>query len=182
MIELLEEPWSSVMARATLLGIEEFSNLRREDFHKEMPNFTAGMRYARGMAILGTARRAQMPVLDEKDLSDLKEFLASHSMADICDECRVTPRSILPTQCQIYVDKSLRGTAQFGVEGTRNFLSQNHMVIDKDNEILDGHHRWLTGCTIDVDMDLPAFRIRHTKEELMNMLLEFSDSRHERNI
>jgi hypothetical protein len=179
-IELLAEPFSSMVGAAYSMADEAF-RARGSSVDTEMPRFYLDIARARLTARLGTHRRADMPVIDEPDLEPLREALAARGFSDICDECLVTPSGITPTQCQIYVDKSIGSTARFGSEATLDFIRSNHFVVDRDFRLIDGHHRWLSAYMLAREQSFPAYRIRYGIEELMSMLLDFSDSRNERN-
>ena len=82
-----------------------------------------------------------------------------------------------PIQKQIYFDKSLSATAEFGAEGTRKFLtSSSIMVVSADNYIIDGHHRWLSGNLIDATMKVPALIIDLPIDKLLPLSLAYGDA------
>lgn len=149
---------------------------------ESLPNFSDHYERSRGLAVAGRYHRNQMPVIDEADLQALKElFSTPEARLEWCEVCTVTPDDVTPSQCQIYCDKSINGTAASGVSGTLDFLKSNHLVVSRDNWIVDGHHRWLTANLIDPHVQLPAFRIKADLADALPLLLAFSDGRHERN-
>ncbi len=82
-----------------------------------------------------------------------------------------------PIQKQIYFDKSLSATADFGAEGTRKFLTTSSiMVVSADNYIIDGHHRWLSGNLIDSKMKVPALIIDLPIDKLLPLSLAYGDA------
>jgi len=82
-----------------------------------------------------------------------------------------------PIQKQIYFDKSLAATAEFGAKGTTAFLTTNSiMVVSADNYIIDGHHRWLSGNLIDSKMKVPALIIDLPIEDLLPLSLAYGDA------
>lgn len=179
-IELLQEPFSRMVADSYEMAQTAFRE-SGTSVDVVMPRFYRDLARARLTAKLGTHRRVDMPVIDEGDLEPLKVALTERGFDDICDECFVTPAGITPTQCQIYVDKSIGSTARNGAEATLDFITSNHFVVDKNFRLIDGHHRWLSAYMLDKSRAFPAYKIRYGIEELMSMLLDFSDSRNERN-
>lgn len=178
-LELLTDPLTEFLLEARLFADEKFAE-RGFTLAEELPLYDEGLLIARSRAVLGNYRRHEMPVIDEVDLEDLQVFLKQR-FGDVVEFGTIEAADALPTQCQIYVDKAVAGTAKFGVEGTKQFLMSNHLVTAANQEILDGHHRWLTACTINPELALPQFRIDVPLEKLLPSLLEFSDARHERN-
>ena len=85
--------------------------------------------------------------------------------------------TLKPIQKQIYFDKSIGATAEFGAEGTKSFLTKNSiMVVSADNFIIDGHHRWLSGNLIDPKMKVPALVIDLPIDTLLPLSLSYGDS------
>lgn len=63
---------------------------------------------------------------------------------------KVAFKDLKPIQRQIYFDKSINATAQFGAKGTTDFLTKHSILIaSSDNYIIDGHHRFLSGLLVD---------------------------------
>lgn len=179
--ELLRDPLSDFVRDAEAFAEEQWMQNQGVRLFEALPGFTSGLLAARTMARLGEYRRKDMPVVDETDLEALKADLALSGIAAE-PNCVIRPREAHPSQCQIYVDKAVTGTARFGVDGTLDFLRSNHLVVTEDDFVVDGHHRWLTAWTIDPDVMLPAFRIPASLCMVRPEILRFSDSRHPRNL
>lgn len=177
-LELLRDPAAALFADAERFAKERFAeNGRRLD--AELPGFRFGLTFARGAARKGTYRRHEMPVIETEDIPDLMTFLYGKGIEYRTGQARAF--QIKPMQCQIYVDKAVGGTAKAGREGTVEFLQANPLVTDKRGRLFDGHHRWLTACTLDPEIILPRFEIIEAMDKIIPDLLAFSDQRHERN-
>ena len=174
-IELLAEPLEWMIRAAE--GLRE----RCLGSRQAMPHFTRGLLLARRAAHLARHRRAEMPVIDEEDIPALRALLGELRIEEMCDTCVVPARELRPSQCQIYVDRSIRGTAHIGTDATRRLLLSQHMVVDVDSTIVDGHHRWLSAMLLGQDTQCLVYRFRARAEDVLAQLLGFSDARHMRN-
>lgn len=177
-LELLTEPGDELLFEARLYAAQQFTANGRE-LNEELPQFDDGILTARLGARHGRYQRHEMPVIEETDIDDLTAHLGKTGLR--CERGRIAAHVATPSQYQIYVDKAVAGTAHFGIDGTKRFLWDNHLVTDCHGVIVDGHHRWLTACTISPMFELPQLRIDAPLATLLPMLLEFSDKRHERN-
>jgi len=82
-----------------------------------------------------------------------------------------------PIQQQIYFDKSIEATAQFGAKGTRDFIeNKSLMIASEDLFIIDGHHRWLSALLIDPDMLLKGLQIDLPIKQLLPLSLSYGDA------
>ena len=135
---------------------------------------------ARSHAAHGSFLRAEMPVIEESDIPNLKSFMLSDGV--LLEEDTVRPKDLVPLQKQIYVDKVIRAIASHGVNAERAFVSSKHIVTTSDRHIVDGHHRWLTGMLLDPDKPTPAVCATGTASEVLSDFIAFSDAEgHERN-
>lgn len=88
-----------------------------------------------------------------------------------------TVGKLKPIQKQIYADKSIGATAEFGVDTTKSFLeNQSTFIISKDNYIIDGHHRYLSGLLIDPKMKVNVLRVEAPIKDLLPLSLSYSDA------
>ena len=82
-----------------------------------------------------------------------------------------------PIQKQIYFDKSISATAEFGAKGTTDFLKNNSIFIaSADNYIIDGHHRFLSGSLIDPKMKVQVLTIDLPIKTLLPLSLAYGDA------
>jgi len=90
---------------------------------------------------------------------------------------KVTVKDLKPIQKQIYFDKSIDGSAEFGAKGTRDFLTKNStFIVSADNYIIDGHHRFLSGLLIDPNMKVNCLVIDLPISTFLPMALSYSDA------
>ena len=192
------------------------------DIEKKFPNFKKNYEFAKKQASGGKTKRADMPVIDEKDVKDFQKRLANGYIdwkppfkepsnkkdpfpeglrasdaqewltAGKGDESgdgewpddkikaklgKETVGKLKPIQKQIYADKSIEATIQFGIDVTKNFLqSQSTFIISSDNFIIDGHHRYLSGLLIDPKMKVNVLRVEAPISKLLPMSLSYSDA------
>lgn len=82
-----------------------------------------------------------------------------------------------PIQKQIYVDKSLKSIAEFGVDMTKKFLEKKTFFItSSDDFIIDGHHRFLAGMLVDPNMKVNTLSIDLPIKKLLPLSLAYGDS------
>ena len=81
-----------------------------------------------------------------------------------------------PIQQQIYFDKSIQATVEFGIQGTKKFLKSSVLVASNDGRIIDGHHRWLSANLIDPDMKVKVLVIDLPIEKLLNLTIAYGDA------
>lgn len=84
--------------------------------------------------------------------------------------------SLKPIQKQIYLDKCLDATAQFGIDGTKKFLTSSLMIKSSDDFIIDGHHRWMSSLLIDPNIKLTGISIDLGINKLLPMLKAYGDA------
>jgi len=90
---------------------------------------------------------------------------------------RVVVKKLKPIQKQIYFDKSIDGTAQFGAKGTKDFLTKaSTFIVSADNYIIDGHHRFLSGLLVDPNMKVNCLVIDLPISTFLLMSLSYSDA------
>lgn len=83
-----------------------------------------------------------------------------------------------PIQKQIYLDKSLERTLTTGdVQGTKNFLAnQTFFIVSKDNFIIDGHHRYMSGVLIDPEIRVTCIKIDLPISMLLPLTKAYGDA------
>jgi len=81
-----------------------------------------------------------------------------------------------PIQKQIYFDKSLIATAQFGAKGTTDFLKKTNFIGSADKRIIDGHHRWLSGLLINPNMKVHMLTIHLPIKRLLPVTISYGDA------
>lgn len=90
---------------------------------------------------------------------------------------KVSVKALKPIQKQIYYDKSMGATIQFGVKGSKNFVqNKSFFIISDDNFIIDGHHRFLSALLIDPTMKVNALSIDLPIKKLLPLSLSYGDA------
>lgn len=173
-IELLLDPDAAFRALAVEYAENAFRKAGRR-LDAELPGYVPGLAFARQRASLGRFQRHEMPVIEEDDLPDLKRFVATLGGRVVVDTIKLG--DIWPLQRQLYVDRAVDGTARVGRYKTIDFLKTKHVVTDIKGGLIDGHHRWLSACTIDPFLELPRFRIGLPIEDVRTDLLIFSEDK-----
>jgi len=119
----------------------------------------------------------------EKALRFLEDGLKIHDGSKKDDMVKVkmakiTVKDLKPIQKQIYFDKSIQGTAQFGVEGTKKFLQGegSTFIVSSDNHIIDGHHRMLSALLVDPTMKVKCMVIDLPISVLLPLSLAYGDA------
>jgi len=146
-----------------------------KDLYEEIPNFDKNFEIAQMKASTGRTLRKDMPVISRKDIADFKVFLKEKGVKFKLKKQEVS--KFHPIQKQIYLNKSIDIIAKFSVQDSKNFLtdSKTVSVLSRDNYLIDGHHRMLTGLLINPKMKFNTIIVDLPAIELLPLALEFSD-------
>jgi len=130
-----------------------------------------------------TLKKSNNPFPEGLSGKDAQEFISKgfHDKKLKDDQIDVKMHSIMakdlrPIQKQIYFDKAIGATAQFGVKGSRKFLENSLMIMSSDDYIVDGHHRWASALVIDPNMKMKGIKIDLPIEKLVNLLKAYGDA------
>lgn len=118
----------------------------------------------------GIYDRTAMPQVRDEMMDSFKGMLSKNGV-DIHDEM-ISPRDLNPSQRDFSLGKTT---------GMREFFSSSGkfdeepkpgsgILVDKDNNIIDGHHRWaayLTESMSNPDIQMPIVRIDASQEDLI---------------
>jgi hypothetical protein len=154
---------------------EQFWYWRNIKVYEALPQFYGDYWYAYSKIADGRYLRSQMPILNESDMQKLKTLLTAENVKDICEVCKVEAGRLIPIQKQIYFDKSIDKTAEYGVRDTLKFLKSLHIFTDDAYQILDGNHRWLSAMLIDPYTELLLYKIKMPLDKVLPFMLKFSD-------
>lgn len=142
-----------------------------------LPHFEKRYTEAKQLGAAGTYLRSDMPVLADQDVIELKYFIARDlkQVIPICNWTRLPARLMKPTQSNIYVDKVLLWIANNRpVETALKASSYNHMFLDGNFNILDGHHRWLSLMLMNPQFAPPVFVIQSEITRILDELRKFT--------
>lgn len=89
---------------------------------------------------------------------------------------KLTVGKLKPLQNQIYFDRAISLTAAMGTKKTIDFITKSIFITSKDNFIIDGHHRYLSGVLIDPNMQIKVLSIDLPIKMLLPLTLTYGDS------
>jgi len=82
-----------------------------------------------------------------------------------------------PIQKQIYIDKSLKSIAEFGIDASIKFFTEKTTFLtSKDNYIIDGHHRFFGAVLINPDLKVNCLIIDLPMNKLVPLTLAYGDA------
>ncbi len=85
----------------------------------------------------------------------------------------VQAKDLKPVQSQIYLSKAITNYEKFGLTDNSNFLTQKTLIIDSNNMIIDGHHRWATTMLADPNIKLKVLRVDLKLSKLLKVSKSF---------
>lgn len=90
---------------------------------------------------------------------------------------KVQAKDLKPIQRQIYFDKSMGATIQYGVASSINFVTkESFFIISSDNYIIDGHHRFLSAMLIDPTLRVNCMSIDLDIKTLLPLAKAYGDA------
>jgi len=157
------------------------------DLYEEIPNFDKNYKKLKDKVIRhGVESRINMPVVSWKQV---KEFQKTLSNGDIDiqeptfesitvliegteEKIKAVFKSIKatdlnPVQKQIYLSKVIKNFKKYGVPQDNHFITTKYLIVDKNNMIIDGHHRWTTVQLSDPQIKLDVLKVDLDMEELL---------------
>ncbi len=99
--------------------------------------------------------REDLPQIPKSALSNFVRYLLSKNIEVKCFNCSAD--KLFPSQSQINMDKV-----------SDMEPSDLPLVTDKDNNIMDGHHRWATNLMSDIKYPCRIIKVMIPLEDLMN--------------
>ncbi len=179
-VELLDMTTAEARAMATeILG---------DDLMSEIKGFNRNFELAQQMVLNGWTKRKDMPVIDNVesfknaielghiDLDTGKFDSSSYVVNRVnIDNRTYKAKDLFPIQKQIYLDKALKSLQGQNLETSKYFLQTTKFVSSYD-EIIDGHHRWLTAILVNPEMDLSSISFQMSIEHLLPLAVGYSDS------
>lgn len=86
-------------------------------------------------------------------------------------------KKLKPIQKQIYYDKAISTTFDFGFKASMDFIANKTFFIkSKDNYIIDGHHRYLAALLVDPNLKVNTLSINLPIKDLLPMSLAYGDA------
>lgn len=113
--------------------------------------------------------REQLPQIDESDVSKFLFHLKRKRIPVFKD--KVVVSELIPAQSHLNLDKVKNLTR----EGEDN-LCNKPIFISKDNEILDGHHRWYALKMLNKEAVMPVWRMDLNFVRCIEEMKSFSET------
>ena len=105
-------------------------------------------------------KRSQMPQIDFEHLDDVLMHLSSKYKVT---KLRKKLSELLPTQCEVNVDKIKSKLNDFSIDGLK-------FVTSKDFHIADGHHSHICGLVTNPDAEVVVYRTNLDIQKLLKVL------------
>lgn len=183
----------------------------------EIEDLQSHLEIAYDLFNMGKTKRADMPVIDDKDVRDFQMKL-KNGLIDLKDPFSdrtdpsdpfpqgltdksatqfmsnglrdkekpddqvqtqikmIAAKDLVPIQQQVYLDKSVKSIAKFGVESSKQFLNSTVLITSADNRIIDGHHRFLSALIIDPDIKLKCLVVNLEIKVLLPLAQAYGDA------
>ncbi len=181
-----QESGTLEMKRTNYIDALDFTKKIMSSFDN-INNLEKNFNYAKSRVHLGKLKRKEMPVITSRDVHEFKDNLEDGTINDILDlpfkvgkvkikMKKVKAKTLIPIQSQLYFDKSMKGIAKNGADKTRKFLKDvTYFITSSDNNIIDGHHRWLQALLIDPEMMVQILEIDMPINKLLPTARSFGD-------
>jgi hypothetical protein len=83
---------------------------------------------------------------------------------------------LLPVQKQIYLSKFLKNIAKFGIIDEHTKMLQKSLIVSRNYELIDGHHRWMSVMLCNPDLKVKILRIHLETTEVLKVVKNFGIS------
>ena len=112
--------------------------------------------------------RKEMPVLDNRHIDFLKEFLENIGIPYTQEKVKCS--SFKSIQKDLYLDKALSNILDIA------FKKQNFSILicDKNGYLLDGNHRWFAYMLLNPEKKVKTLRIEFDYNTLIPLLTRYS--------
>jgi len=117
----------------------------------------------------------QNPSLNESVLMELKIDGTKEKVNATFKSIRV--KDLKPVQSQVYLSKVSRNFKKYGIPDNNNFIISKYLIIDKNNRIIDGHHRWATVMLANPDLKIDLLKVDLDMEKLLPLTKSYGVSR-----
>ncbi|KFZ25548.1 MAG: hypothetical protein KQ78_02260 [Candidatus Izimaplasma bacterium HR2] len=172
--------------------IQKILSKSNRTLDKIIPNFNEHYIQAQRMAKMGYVKRKDMPVISSSDIKSLQHHLTNgfidrnppfsiNTKPNNDDVIKVSKTTeiiskLKPIQKQIYLDKAAVILGKKSISETKKFLETKIFVVNTDNYIIDGHHRYLAGMILDPTIKVSVLKIDMNKDQLLSLTKSFSNA------
>lgn len=112
--------------------------------------------------------RKEMPQIDGKHTNDFISYLKRNGVSS--SKKKMDPNKLKATQHQFHKEK-IQSLMDYMENGN---YDEKHILVSKDNYVMDGHHRWLAHKN--TDKDISIHHIEANAKDLINMMHEYPKS------
>jgi hypothetical protein len=144
-----------------------------KDLDEEIPTFRQNYQIVQAMAKGGHTKRKDMPVISNKDIGKLRDYLEEHGIKTGYETVNVG--ELRPIQEQIYFDQVIEKKAKSSLRKSKSFVGRNIFVVDKNYNIIDGHHRYLSAMLISPTVKVSVMKANTDLKTLLKHSLTYSD-------
>lgn len=136
-------------------------------YTKFLPNFCSNFSQVQQKALKIFSRK-EMPVLDNRHINLLKEFLENIGIPYTQEKVKCS--SFKSIQKDLYLDKALSNILDIA------FKKQNFSILicDKNGYLLDGNHRWFAYMLLNPEKKVKTLRIEFDYNTLIPLLTRYS--------
>lgn len=169
------------------------------DLYKEIPNFDKNYKLLKKIVENhGEKNRSEMPVVSWKQVKDFQKSLSNGDLdiqnpfnENLLMEIKmqgdnnkvqahfrsIKAKDLKPVQEQIYLSKVIKNFKKYGVPHDTHFITTKYMIVDKNNRIIDGHHRWTTVMIADPSIKIDLLKVDLDMEKLLPLTKAYGISR-----
>jgi len=194
----IKEVAKTSLKKARKYFTKSLHNLGME-LNKEIPNFDKNYKNLKKLVKNhGEENRRDMPVVSWKQVKDFQKSLNNGDLdiqkpfnESLLLEIRIEgnkdkvkaefksikAKDLKPVQAQIYLSKVIRNFKRFGIPSNNHFLTTKYLIIDKNNKIIDGHHRWTTIMIANPNIRIDLLKVDLDMEKLLPLTKAYGISR-----
>lgn len=157
------------------------------DLDEEIPNFDNNYKKLKDKVTRhGIESRINMPVVSWKQVKEFQKTLSNGDIdiqkpvfesIDVLIEGKtekikavfksIKAKDLKPVQKQIYLSKVIENFKKHGVPHNNHFITTKYLIVDKNNMIIDGHHRWATVQISNPQVKMDVLKIDLDVEKLI---------------
>jgi hypothetical protein len=83
---------------------------------------------------------------------------------------------LLPIQKQIYLSKFLKNVAKYGIIDNNSKILQKPLIVSRNYELIDGHHRWMSIMLCNPELKVKVLRVHLETISVLKVVKNFGIS------
>ena len=91
-------------------------------------------------------------------------------------KANIRVKDIRPVQNQIYFDKIVERISENTKKQEINNIQQKYLILNNNNFLIDGHHRWASATLLEPDVKLNAIQIDLEVDDLLDLANSYGDA------